>query len=159
MTHKTSPAYQEYASALLANRNYRQMSLAAKGLLHHIRLECWENGNVPSNHAQLSKIVGCDRDEVAALIAECMPFLQQINETLIAPALEEYRTRLDRVRKVRAEAGQKGGKNKAIARNLPEQKSSTVNQTKPNQTHAVNGAGNTSIPCADPAWLEGYGND
>ena len=133
------------------------MSLAAKGLLHHIRLECWENGDVPADHKALSKVIGCDQSEVSALLHECMPFLSERGGALISPELESYREKLSKIRSVRSEAGKVGGKNKANARNLSQQKAGSVNQTKPNQTHAVNGEPITTLP-SHSDWLKEYGD-
>ena len=61
-THKArkrpAPAYQEYASDILANRSYRAMTLAERGLWDTIRKECWVNGSVSSSKPELAKYLG-----------------------------------------------------------------------------------------------------
>ena len=63
-TNRAAPAYQEYASDILANRSYRAMTLAERGLWDTIRKECWVNGSVPSSKPELAKYLGVRRQRV-----------------------------------------------------------------------------------------------
>ena len=67
-TNRAAPAYQEYASDILANRSYRAMTLAERGLWDTIRKECWVNGCVPSSLPELAKYLGLDLNEVTKLM-------------------------------------------------------------------------------------------
>ena len=56
--NRKPPAYQEYASNMLANISFRSMDLAQRGLLYTMRLECWANESLPSNVDTLSNVLG-----------------------------------------------------------------------------------------------------
>ena len=45
--NREPPAFQEYAAAMMAKTDYRLMSLAGRGLLYTMRLECWVNLTCP----------------------------------------------------------------------------------------------------------------
>ena len=47
--NRTPPAYQEYAASVIANGDYRVLSLAERGLLYTLKLECWVNHRVPKD--------------------------------------------------------------------------------------------------------------
>ena len=51
MQNRKPPAYQEYAATILAQLPFRAMNLQDRGLLFTMRLECWVNTRLPSNHA------------------------------------------------------------------------------------------------------------
>jgi|688.fasta_scaffold263487_2 hypothetical protein len=51
------PAYLEFASAILAKKEFRAMSLQERGLLYSIKLECWVNKSVPANPEELAPFV------------------------------------------------------------------------------------------------------
>ena len=53
-----TPAYQEYASTMLADISFRSMNLEERGLLYTLRLECWANGSLPSDITTLSIVLG-----------------------------------------------------------------------------------------------------
>jgi len=38
--NRTAPAYQEYAASMMARFEYRTLTLAHRGLLYSMRLEC-----------------------------------------------------------------------------------------------------------------------
>ena len=56
--NRKPPAYQEYASTMLANISFRSMNMEARGLLHTMRLECWANYELPSDLELLSSVLG-----------------------------------------------------------------------------------------------------
>jgi len=107
--NRKPPAYLEYAATMLANRQYRLMPLAERGLLYAIRLECWENKLVPAPHDQLAKYLGCDVVEVkSALTERVKAFLNEKDGSLTCPELEDYRQHLAE-RKLKQSNGGKGG--------------------------------------------------
>jgi hypothetical protein len=63
--NRSAPAYQEYATALLAQLPFRTMTLQDRGLLYTMRMECWVNIRLPQNHADLAKVLGLPVAEVA----------------------------------------------------------------------------------------------
>jgi len=63
--NRDAPAYQEYAAAILARLAFRTMTLQDRGLLFTMRLECWVNVRLPSEHNNLAKVLGLPTAEVA----------------------------------------------------------------------------------------------
>mgnify|MGYP007026270862 FL=1 len=53
--NRKPPAYQEYASTMLADISFRSMNMEARGLLYTMRLECWANGRMPSEIESLDR--------------------------------------------------------------------------------------------------------
>ncbi len=106
---KTAPAFMLYASDLMANREYRTMPLAERGLLVSMYCECWVNGSVPASPEVLAKWLGFESKEVAgALTARVLTFFEQRGGDLIAPELERYREVLLGRRKNMSTGGKKG---------------------------------------------------
>jgi hypothetical protein len=108
---ENSPAFQEYASDMLANRDFRSMSLAERGLLNTMRLECWVGRSVPANPDLLAKVLGFQTEEVRRVLTPAvLVFFNQIEGDLISPDLEAYREE-QHARKARIiEGGRAGGK-------------------------------------------------
>jgi hypothetical protein len=107
--NRKPPAFMEYAAAILANRDFRLMSLAERGLLYTIRLECWENIEVPVSYEHLAKYIGYDSTEVnSALTKRVKAFLHEKDGTFVCPELDNYRQHLADIR-LKQSAGGKGG--------------------------------------------------
>jgi hypothetical protein len=64
------PAFQLYASDLLADENFRLASLAQRGLLLTMLCECWVNRAVPKDPKVLAKLLGLDEAETRAALAD-----------------------------------------------------------------------------------------
>lgn len=108
---RPAPAYQEYASDILANRSYRAMTLAQRGLWDTIRKECWVNGCVPSSIPELAKYLGLDLNEVTKLMDPNLMFwFQIINDDLRCPEIDAYRLKIENQRQSMSEGGRNGGK-------------------------------------------------
>jgi hypothetical protein len=71
------PWFKEYASDMLANHHYRELSLAERGLLDTIRRECWVAGGkgISADPARLGRLTGFPVNEVAALLSPILPLL------------------------------------------------------------------------------------
>ncbi len=103
------PAYQEYAAAMIAMREFRLMSLAERGLLYTIRLECWVNERIPSNVSELAKCFGFSESETKeAFTPNIKTLLQETGRDYICPDLEKYRKHLAEIRQKKAEGGRQG---------------------------------------------------
>ena len=115
--HKTinkrnAPAYLEYASDVLAKVEYRMMSLAERGLLYTMRLECWVNGRIPAATEDLALILHFDKCEIEnCLTQNFLHFFELQDGWLHSPELDNYREILDLRRLAMSEGGKKGGKN------------------------------------------------
>lgn len=107
-TKRAPPAFQEYASDILSNRNFRSASLSEKGLIHLLRCELWVNKSLPSNLDDLANYLYLNLDELKGTYTNRVSsFFAIQNNELICPELDAYREKL----KVRWEKQSKGGKN------------------------------------------------
>jgi hypothetical protein len=105
------PAYQEYASNRLSKREWRCMSLAEKGLSHHMRLECWANGSVPEDPQLLAKALGLPADEVRRnLTLNVLSDFYSKDEELHCQVLDDYKEKLRASRLAKQAGGAKGGR-------------------------------------------------
>lgn len=103
------PAYQEYAANMIATREFRLMSLAERGLLYTIRLECWVNRIVPNNPIELAKCFGVSESEVSVVLTHHVKsFLKESGSDYICPDLDDYRKHLAEIRQKKAEGGRRG---------------------------------------------------
>lgn len=107
--NRKPPAYQEYAASILSNRTFRQMSLASRGLVWSMRLECWENHSVPASPYQLARTLGYQHDEINdALSAEAKSFFQEKDGLFTSVELENYRAHLEARKDAQSEGGKRG---------------------------------------------------
>jgi hypothetical protein len=104
--NRKPPAYQEYASTMLANISFRSMDLAQRGLLYTMRLECWANESLPSNVDTLSNVLG--QNVKPEHLKAVQPFFQIDESTIISPELNDYRQHLEERREKQRRGGRKG---------------------------------------------------
>lgn len=108
---RPAPAFQEYASDLLANRHYRLMTLAEKGLFHLLRNECWVNLSLPSDHAKLAKYLGESNESIDSCLTDSvLHFFKITGDQMRCPELDGYRDELAIRHQKISEGGSKGGK-------------------------------------------------
>ena len=106
--NREPPAYQEYAAAMLTKLPFRTMTLQDRGLLYTIRLECWVNKQLPSNHHDLAKVLGLPADEVAASLNAVMQFFEMTGNFIVCPELENYRAHLAERKFKQSQGGKRG---------------------------------------------------
>jgi hypothetical protein len=107
---RAPPAYQEYASDLLASANFRRMTLAERGLFLTLKLECWFNETVPENATELSSLIGLPEDEIRKNFSVLVKRdFEIINGTILCPELERQRSNLIAKREAQTHGGRKGG--------------------------------------------------
>lgn len=107
--NRKAPAYQEYAAPMLADKQFRLMSLEERGLLFSMRLECWVNNDVPAQAESLAKYLGQNCDAVQrALTPQVLSFFKKQGSVLICPELENYRQHLNERSARQSEGGKKG---------------------------------------------------
>lgn len=107
--NRKPPAYQEYAATILSDRNFRLMTLAERGLFFSMRLECWQNFNVPANPKALAKYLGYEASEIETALTENVKTFFALNElNFVCPEIEDYRQHLNEQRKKQSEGGKKG---------------------------------------------------
>lgn len=106
---RNPPAFQEYAASMLASRQFRLMNLSERGLFYTVRLECWENKNVPALIEELSVYLGVPHEEVKlALTERVKSFLLETNGSFSCPEIENYRNHLAARRLKQSDGGKKG---------------------------------------------------
>ena len=106
--NRPAPCYQEYSAWMLANINFRQMPLAARGLLYTLRLECWENHRLPSDSKKLANVLRFDEEEISSAMHWLDAFLKTNDGWLTSPDLEDYRKHLVDQKTAQSLGGKKG---------------------------------------------------
>jgi hypothetical protein len=102
------PAYQEYASSMLANRAFRLMDASTRGVFYTMRLELWANDTLPTEPDLLSKMLGLVVDEVKKALPKLEPFFTFENGEIRSPELDGYRAHLEHRRKKQSQGGKTG---------------------------------------------------
>ena len=165
---RPAPAFQEYASDLLAKREFRMMTLAERGLLMTMRLECWVNKSVPSSSSELALMFGVSEQEMnSQLTSKVLSFFNQVGTNLICTELEAYRQNQEAAKAVLSEGGQKGGKAtqeknrqaKATLEARPEAKVKPLSRDELNRDEVKRKElTNEGSLEEDKEWLEGFEN-
>jgi len=110
---KTAPAFQFYASDTMADKRYRMMTLAERGLYLSLLSECWVNRSMPAEPSAIARWLGCAVDEIKpALTERVLSFFIEAKGELTSPDLERYRTTLEERREKQSKGGRKGAKGK-----------------------------------------------
>ncbi len=126
------PAYQEYAPDMLANRRFKMMSLKERGLFYTMRLECWQNGNLPFDIEKLAACIGQSSERVReALTDNVMSFFKLEDDILIATDLEKYRQEQLKRHQAQSMAGKKTNEKKRL------QKANAEHSAERSAQHAV----------------------
>ena len=107
--NRKPPAYQEYAATILADRNFRLMTLAERGLFFSMRLECWQNNAVPATENDLAKYLGSELSETQQAFTTRVKSFFTLNDGLFrCPELDDYRQHLDERKTKQSEGGKRG---------------------------------------------------
>jgi len=108
---RPTPAFLEYASDMLAKREFRLLSLAERGLLTTMRYECWANKCVPSSPSEMSILLALPEHEITKhLTPNVLSFFQQSGLNLNCPELDKYRENLLAREDAQSKGGSNGGK-------------------------------------------------
>ena len=138
--NRPAPCYQEYTASMLANVNFRQMPLAARGLLYTLRLECWENHRLPADLGKLASVLRFDESEIIAAMQWLDTFIRTKDGWLTSPELDDYRQHLADRRKAQSNGGKKGAaKTNAGKSRVPRESvvKSSTDQLSPSQNSPV----------------------
>lgn len=164
--NRKAPAYQEYAASMLSNRHFRLMSLAERGLLYTMRLECWENNQTPSSPAELAKYFGFTIEEIQdALTEKVKSFYIEKTGSFTCPELDNYRQYLEEYKSKQIAGGKKGAaikseRNKKIEdsedTNLSGDLKVTSRSLDKDSTDKI--SQNQSLDSADNDWRKDYEN-
>ncbi|TXI38905.1 MAG: hypothetical protein E6Q59_05840 [Nitrosomonas sp.] len=138
--NREPPAFQEYAATMLSNLQFRRMSLQDRGLLFTMRLECWVNKQLPSDHHDLAKILGLPVDEVTVSLTAAMEFFEITGDFIVCPELENYRAHLAERKRKQSQGGKHGS---AITNGKRNRK---VHADNPGDLSS-NSSTNSQVPC------------
>lgn len=104
------PAYQEYASDTLTNKQFRLLSLPERGLRATMRMECWANGTIPCSAKELALFLNLSPADVQRNLTNgVLSYFEEHDGNLSCPELEEQRERLMAQRASQTTGGKKGG--------------------------------------------------
>lgn len=125
---KEVPYFPLYAANIMASRPYKLMSLGERGLWISITMECWVNGGVPSDYAEMGKILGFSKPEVENFFSTYQTaFFEKANGQFVSKELNEYRVGYEEKREKQRLGGIKGAEIKkekqmkvAEVKNLPQ---------------------------------------
>lgn len=113
-TGQTAPAFQFYASDVIADKRYRLMSLEERGLFLSLMCECWVNKSVPDDPEKLGQWLGYPVAAIkSAMTEQVLSFFQSQQGEFNSPALEKYREELLGQRKRMSDGGKVGALKKA----------------------------------------------
>ena len=74
-----------------------------------MRLECWQNSEVPATENELAKYLGYEFSEIqSALTKHVKSFFTLNNGSFYSPELEDYRQHLDQRKTKQSEGGKRG---------------------------------------------------
>jgi uncharacterized protein YdaU (DUF1376 family) len=141
--NREPPAYQEYASSMLAKFEFRRISIAQRGLLYTMRLECWVNGFLPSDEQQLAQVLGVAHQEVSSALPALKPFFTCNGESITCPELDNYKQHLAERREKQSAGGKKGSRttNKRNKKPSVEDDHPTLATTSPSRS-----SGDSKVP-------------
>ena len=130
--NRKPPAYQEYAASVIASAGYRMLTLTERGLLYTLKLDCWENQQVPRDPSDLSKYLGINEEVLREALPKVMFYFQIKGNSIVCPEVENYRKHLAEIREKQANGGRKGA---AIANERRAQmaRDAAVNTSKASQ--------------------------
>ena len=166
---KEPPAFQCYASNIIADKNFLLMSILERGLWMTMYLECWPNKSIPANPKDLAKYLGFSEIDVqAGLTARVLSFFCQKNNDLICPEHEEYRAKLHKRNEQKSEGGKLGSKRRQERNSVNLQGTPTgrpqgipqgsLIQSNLNQSNQIQSIGKSS---SEPIkeWIADYGKE
>src|SRR4051794_1072572 len=109
---RSPPAFQLYASDMLASESVRLMRLDERGLLFTLYCTAWVNGSIPADHNAMARLLGITDTELQQSFT---PRVQSFFSTssvdagrLLSPELEGQRRELEQRRLERSASGKKG---------------------------------------------------
>ena len=110
---KCPPAFQMYATDTLANKEFRLMSFAERGLFITLYMECWVNGEMPADENQLAKLLNIPKVEIEnKLSPHVLYFFKVHNGKITSAELDKYKQELIERRLKQIEGGKKGQRKK-----------------------------------------------
>ena len=110
---KQAPAFQTYASDIMATKEYRLMNLQQRGLFVSLYFDLWVNQEAPSNKPDLAKYLGFSESEIHESLSDGLyQFFEIRNDMWVCPEHEAYMKQLNDRRAKQSAGGKKGAENK-----------------------------------------------
>ncbi len=136
--NRKAPAFQEYAASMLASMSFRLMSLQERGLFYTMRLECWENIQLPAPVHKLAKFLYCDVDHIQkALTDEVKSFFIEKDGFYTCPELDNYRKHLEERKAKQSQGGKQGAAMTNAKVNKPRKATNTSDSGKSSSNSQV----------------------
>jgi hypothetical protein len=86
------PAFQEYATDTLANRQFRLLSLPERGLRATMRMECWANEKIPCSAQELALFLNLNPADVQRNLTDgVLSYFEENDCNLSCPEPEDQR--------------------------------------------------------------------
>ena len=101
---------------MMAKIDYRTMTLAERGLLYSMRLECWVNDRLPAAPDKLARVLGHPAEEVKSALPAVLVFFAEAEGFITSPELDSYKLNLAEARKRMVDGGRAGGQKSAKKR-------------------------------------------
>ena len=106
---RNPPAFQCYASDILASEEYKMASLEERGLFFTMAMQCWVSNSVPRNPPELAMLLGLNLADVEhALTTKVLRFFDEENGRLIRRELVEQKTEMIARREQQSQGGKTG---------------------------------------------------
>lgn len=133
------PYFPCYAENIMAKAEYRMMNLDERGLWASMYFECWPNDTVPSDTAELAKLLGMLEELVRkALTPRVLYFFIEEDGRLYCPELRHQRETYYNKRRLQSEGGRKGADIRyGKPRQLEGQPIASSNQLSSNQVNSL----------------------
>jgi len=110
---KCPPAFQMYATDTLANKEFRLMSFAERGVFITLYMECWVNGEMPADENQLASLLNIPKVEIENKLSPHVLYFFKVQDGKItSPELDKYKQELIERRLKQIEGGKKGQRKK-----------------------------------------------
>lgn len=116
---KSLPYMRWYVTDYRASRNANRLTWQERGIYRELLDECWVEGSIPDDVAQLADIARCPLDIMEAAWPQIRALFTASGEDLVSRRLEIERSADDAERVRKAMAGRKGGLAKASSARPP----------------------------------------
>jgi hypothetical protein len=98
---------------MLADENFKLATLAERGLIWTICVQCWVSDSAPADHGELAQVLGLGRPDLeAAFTARVLGFFVELNGRLFREELREQKAQMMARREEQARGGRRGAKAK-----------------------------------------------
>ncbi len=116
MAAEQSPAFQFYPKDFMTDVHVVAMTLAERGAYITLLCLCWMERSLPVDLVALARLCGVSKGAFMRLWPALEPCFTILDGRLVQPRIERERRKQETYRAMKAEAGRKGGRPKAEAK-------------------------------------------